>query len=117
MDYEPRRPTTPAAIARGLCPRCRRGRIFTGSLRMNEVCPVCQLRFGREHGYFTGAMYFSYGLAAPIVVAIAVLLTLLRQWLSPQISVYWIFLASGILFLPFAPMVFRYSRIVWIYFD
>jgi uncharacterized protein (DUF983 family) len=117
MEYEPRRRKVLGAILAGLCPRCRRGRIFAGAVRMNEACPHCRLRFGREHGYFTGAMYFSYGIGAPIVIAIAVVLTLLRQWLAPQISVYWIFAGSGVLFLPFAPMVFRYSRIIWIYFD
>jgi uncharacterized protein (DUF983 family) len=41
------------AMLRGLCPRCRQGRIFRGQLAMHEACPVCGLRFGREAGYYT----------------------------------------------------------------
>src|SRR5262245_17317767 len=54
-------------IAAGLCPRCRGGRIFRGRLAMNETCPACGLRFERESGYFTGAMYVSYILALPVI--------------------------------------------------
>ena len=41
------------------CPRCRSGSIFRTSIfrgfpRMNERCPVCNLKFEREQGYFLG---------------------------------------------------------------
>ena len=54
------------------CPRCRSGSIFRTSIfrgfpRMNERCPVCNLKFEREQGYFLGAMYISYGLALGII--------------------------------------------------
>jgi hypothetical protein len=61
------------------CPRCRSGSIFRASIfrgfpRMNERCPVCNLKFEREQGYFLGAMYISYGLAL-------VMITLFHSWL------------------------------------
>ena len=38
---------------------------------MHERCPVCDLKFEREAGYFLGAMYVSYGLALVIIALIA----------------------------------------------
>src|SRR5260370_26087455 len=57
------------AILRQRCPRCRQGRVFRGSLTMNDPCPVCGLIFHREEGYFLGAMYFSYLLSSVLITA------------------------------------------------
>ena len=62
---------------------------------MNYACPECGLVFGREEGYFTGAMIVSYLLAVPLVAL----------------------LIAIVYFLPFVPAVFRYSRVVWMHFD
>ena len=54
------------AIVKARCPRCRRGKIFSGSLYgwnlqiTNENCSHCGMRFEVEPGYFYGAMYVSY---------------------------------------------------------
>ena len=63
------------AILRELCPRCYTGKIFRGPLwrtylAMNERCPVCDLKYEREQGYFLGAMYFSYMLSIPPVLVL-----------------------------------------------
>jgi len=81
---------------------------------MNSACPSCGLRFEREPGYFTGAMYFSYAFAVPIIAAITLILWLgpLRRW-----TVEWSVLAAGVVFIPLVPTVFRWSRIVWIHMD
>src|SRR5438093_7342840 len=62
--------STLQAILRYRCPRCREGAIYLDSfsrgwLAMHQRCPVCNLKFEREQGYFIGAMYVSYGLAIP----------------------------------------------------
>jgi uncharacterized protein (DUF983 family) len=101
------------AVARGRCPRCRTGRIFRAWLAMHPTCPVCRLRFEREPGYFTGAMYVSYMLALPVVAACTGLVLLAAPRLSFEATV----LVAALLFLPFVPAVFRYSRILWIHFD
>lgn len=107
---EPRRL---AAIWKGLCPRCREGKVFAGAVRMNERCPSCHVEFSREPGYFSGAMYFSYALAiAVILVLLAVAAIVL--WGRPLGQ---LLIVAGVLFLPLIPAVFRYSRILWIYFD
>ena len=101
-----------AALLGGRCPRCREGRIFRGQLAMNETCPVCGLRFGREPGYYTGAMDTSYALAAPLFGLLTLLVWLVTRW-----EVEWALAAACLILLLFVPAVFRYSRILWIHFD
>jgi uncharacterized protein (DUF983 family) len=102
------------AMIRGRCPRCRQGKIFCGSFAMNEVCPVCKLRFQRDQGYFLGAMYVSY----PIAVVLILMGLAVGCWLLPDWDMNAVLLLIVIpCYLPFVPAVFRYSRIGWIYFD
>jgi hypothetical protein len=87
--------------------------MFTGSFRMNDPCPVCSLLFQREEGYFLGAMYASYLLALAIQIpAFFVLSCLLPEWDSMLVA-----LLVLVLYLPLVPAVFRYARVLWIYFD
>ena len=102
-----------AAVAAGRCPRCGGARIFRGRLAMHATCPACGLRFEREPGYFTGAMYVSYILALP-VLGICVLAIYL---LAPNLSFWAGVAAAVVLFLPWVPAIFRYSRIIWIHLD
>ena len=78
---------------------------------MNERCPVCDLKFEREEGYFLGAMYISYGLALIFIIGLAGLLWALLHW-SIRKSVI-----SVLLFLPAAPFIALFSRVLWIYWD
>jgi len=80
---------------------------------MHEACPVCGLVFEREPGFFVGAMYVSYALAIPVYLALAgVLRLVLRSWSDTAI------LALALpLFIPFAPLLFRYSRVIWMHLD
>lgn len=95
------------------CPRCREGRIFRSSVRMNDPCPHCGLLFEREPGYFLGAMYFSYALGVVLLVP----LYYLAKWLFPKLDVLVVPLIAFVPFLFFVPLIFRYSRVLWIYFD
>ena len=94
------------------CPRCRRGRLFTGILNMPERCLTCGLIYEREHGYFVGAMGISYGLAVGLVgVLFFGVLAITHGPLE------WVLLVSSIAFLPLAPLCLRYSRALWMYLD
>jgi uncharacterized protein (DUF983 family) len=109
---KPRRSVLRALLGQR-CPRCREGRLFHGTIRMNDPCPVCGLRFEREPGYFLGAMYFSYFLAVGFLVAAYFTVSLLLpSWTSEA----WAALAI-VAFVPFVPIAFRYSRVLWIYYD
>ena len=81
---------------------------------MNQRCPVCQLLFEREPGYFLGAMYISYGMAtACLLVGLGV-----GALLLPEVDLGWIVLMSGAAFAPFcADVVMRaLLRVLWIFF-
>ena len=79
---------------------------------MHRECPVFGLPFEREQGYFIGAMYISYGAAIPVYLALYFLVRhLMHRSVLIDISL------AMVIFLPFVPFVFRYSRILWIYFD
>ena len=117
---DPMRRTTSSAL-RGIvsqcCPRCRSGKIFPRSVflgfpKMSERCPVCDLRFEREPGYFLGAMYISYGIALLLITLIAAFLWALTGWWITKAAIW-----AVVLFLPLAPATTLFSRILWIYLD
>jgi uncharacterized protein (DUF983 family) len=111
------KPSALAGILRQRCPRCRVGRIFRGSIvrgfpKMFERCEVCNLKFEREPGYFLGAMYVSYGLALATIAMIAALLWSGTSW-SIVKDISW----ACVLFLPLAPWLTLFARVLWIYLD
>lgn len=113
----PTRSSTLGAICRQRCPRCRRGGIFLYSIfrgfpKMYPRCSVCDLKFQREEGYFLGAMYISFGLALAIIALIAALLWAITGWWI-TIDVIW----AVALFLPLAPGISLFARVLWIYLD
>jgi hypothetical protein len=63
---------------------------------MQERCPVCDLKFAHEAGYFISAMYISYGIALLTITLIAALLWAVTGWWITK-DVIW----AVILFLPF----------------
>ena len=79
---------------------------------MLECCPNCGLKFEREQGYFLGAMYISYVLALITIVVVALLLWGSTSWSLQKITVWAI-----LLFLPLAPTLTLFSRVLWIYLD
>jgi uncharacterized protein (DUF983 family) len=110
-------PSTLRAILRQLCPRCRQGTIFDYSIfrgfpKMSPRCLVCGLKFQREEGYFLGAMYISFGLALVIIALIAVLLWAMTSWWITK-AVIW----AVVIFLPLAPGISLFARVLWIYLD
>jgi len=109
--------STLGAIFRQRCPRCRQGRIFLHSIfrgfpRMCQRCPICDLKFQREEGYFLGAMYISFGLALVIIALIAALLWAITGWWITK-DVIW----AVVLFLPLAPSISLFARVLWFYLD
>ena len=79
---------------------------------MQERCSNCGLKFEREQGYFLGAMYISYGLALLTIAGFALLL-----WASTSWSLQKIVVCAILLFLPLAPGLALFSRVLWIYLD
>jgi len=101
------------ALIRARCPRCRKGKMFRGSVTMNDPCPVCGLIFQREEGYFLGAMYCSYVISS---VILGVFYFIAAPFL-PDMNGALLMLILMIPFLPLLPAVFRYSRVLWVYVE
>lgn len=96
------------------CPKCLVGKPFSGLITMRQACPVCGHKFEREPGYFVGAMYASYFLAIPVLA----ILTLLIYWLLlPDWELRNVVFVAVPLFLLLVPLVFRYSRVIWMHLD
>ncbi len=109
--------STASAMLHQMCPRCRSARIFRASIvrgfpKMYERCPACNLKFEREEGYFLGAMYIGYGLALVTIVGLGLILWLATSWSLQKVTVWAI-----LLFLPLAPTLTLFSRVLWIYLD
>jgi hypothetical protein len=83
---------------------------------MNDACPFCGYVFGREEGYFTGAMYVSYFIG--LVVVFAIIGILWRFWPTHSLGGVGALLGvAALVYLAFVPVVFRTSRVVWLHLD
>lgn len=86
--------------------------IFRGFPKMCPRCSICNLKFQREEGYFLGAMYISFALALAIIALIAALLWVITGWWITK-DVTW----AVVLFVPLAPTISLFARVLWIYLD
>jgi uncharacterized protein (DUF983 family) len=100
-------------MLRQRCPRCWKGKMFSGSVTMNDPCPVCGMLFQREEGYFLGAMYFSFLLSTVLMGSFYFTATLL----FPRVDNVFLAFGAMALYLPLVPAVFRYSRVLWVWAD
>lgn len=99
------------------CPRCKEGNVFVHGAfhlryyRTHTKCPVCGLIFEREPSFFTGAMYISYFMnVALVLTGLAISQLFLKD------SPLWISFALFVpIYLPFIPLIFRYSRLLLLY--
>ncbi len=106
------------AILEAKCPKCREGDMFEFPLshlrkfsRMHTHCPVCDLRFEVEPGFFIGAMYISYAMSLVIFFTVSVVIYVLFN--NPEFYFYMIGIPSTVLIL--LPFMFRYSRVLFLY--
>jgi uncharacterized protein (DUF983 family) len=102
------------AVLRQRCPRCLQGHVYHGLVAMHETCPNCGYQFGREPGYFTGAMFASYTLAVPILFVIFVVLW---HFFAGMWPLTFNLLVTFVVFLPWVPIIFLYSRVIWMHVD
>jgi uncharacterized protein (DUF983 family) len=98
------------------CPRCLSGPVFRRLFSMNSACPMCAYDFEREEGYFTGAMYISYTLA--LILLFAMFAIAVPFWHNYSMGGVWtLFAILTPPFLVMVPLIFRYSRVVWLHLD
>ncbi len=101
------------------CPRCRLGPLFKYSAldlrrfdEMYDDCVACGQYYEPEVGFYWGAMYISYGFSTVVVFFTGVLLYYLAN--DPPVWVY--VTAVAVVALAFTPLLFRYARVVMLYF-
>ena len=94
------------------CPYCGGSGIFKGWFGLRDVCPTCGVPFGREEGYFLGAMAVNLLVAEGLAVAVVVLLMIFTDLSLLPLEVVGVGLAVGL------PIVFfPYSRMLWMAID
>lgn len=78
---------------------------------MSRNCPHCGINFEREHGYYLNSMFVAYALGFLILVPSAIILalrevsvTFFTSFISVETIVIW-------------PIVFRFSRVLWLHID
>lgn len=100
------------SLARPTCPQCHRGPVFRGFIKVHDRCPQCGLKIVREPGYFLVAMYFSYAMSVPLFA-----LLLFTMWRITRWPLEKLLIGTQLAFLPFVPLIIRYSRAAWIRVD
>ena len=93
------------------CPHCLQGPVFLSWLGMYEQCPVCGIRYEREEGYFMMSIFIGYILGT----AAAILPILLMLWLKASLITHIAVVSALIIVL--SPLIFRYSRVIWLHVD
>ncbi|MDD5150059.1 MAG: DUF983 domain-containing protein [Flavobacterium sp.] len=105
------------SILTGSCPRCQNESMyldknplhFSNTLKMNEKCNHCGLKYQIEPSFFYGAMYVSYGLNVAISVATFVISNLILGFNLK--TTFIAIIASNVVLFPF---VLRWSRNLYI---
>lgn len=93
------------------CPRCQEGRVFRRLILMRERCPSCDLLFAREPGYFAGAMILSYVVGGALAFPLFFVLAANQADFAVTVG------APAALLVLLAPLLVRFSRLAWLWFD
>ncbi|MDR6563405.1 MULTISPECIES: DUF983 domain-containing protein [unclassified Arcicella] len=106
------------AIIEAKCPQCREGKMFMYPFwqinkfdKMHDNCPVCNLRFEVEPGFWYGAMFISYGINVGFLALLGVAIFFIFN--DPPILYY--IIPITVLSLAAVPFNFRASRSIFIH--
>lgn len=93
------------------CPKCSKGKMFFGILKMHSHCPDCGFKFERQEGYFTSAIFIGNFLYALVVAPTLMIMT------AVDAPVWKIATVLGSFSLIAIPVIFRYARAIWLHVD
>lgn len=105
-------------LLKNKCPQCRQGDIFKKPFKPSnpnevlEYCPVCNMKYEPEPGYFYGAMFISYIWTSFVCLAITALFMLVLKWSMMQ-SIIGLLVVVAISYI----WVLRISRVMYLYLD
>lgn len=100
-----------AAMVSQKCPKCEKGKMFNGVLKMHTTCTRCGFKFEREDGYFTSAIVIANFLYAFLVAPTILIMT------AQDIPAWQIAALLGMVTLIAIPIILRFSRAAWLHFD
>src|SRR5579863_4757769 len=95
------------------CPRCGKGKLFRRWLTMYERCPVCQLVYEREEGFYTGAWALNLVISELLVAAFTIVVAIWAA-MHPGTALIPIVVVGALLAILVPLVFFRHSRSVWI---
>jgi len=78
--------------------------------KMNDRCPECNYKFERETGFFIGAMFVSYAIAATQMITSLVLF-----WYFIDLSPLSVFTIIAVIAFLSSTINFKLSRSIWVY--
>jgi uncharacterized protein (DUF983 family) len=102
-------------LVRGLklkCPACGEGALYKSVFKMHERCPSCGLVYGREQGYFVGAIYINV-MATEALILLVYLVSIFTASISDSVLFPLLIVMAVALPLIF----FRFSRGLWMSID
>ncbi len=104
------------------CPQCRTGNMFINStyskgfMLMHTNCPVCNLKYEKETGFWWGTGYVSYALTVAVSVSTFVAWNvLIGMSVQDNRPFYWLGTNTLILII-MLPYLMRLSRTLWLTF-
>ncbi len=80
---------------------------------MNERCPVCQMVFEREEGFYTGAWALNL-IISELLVAIFTVVVAIWAAMNHSVSIVVLVIVGVLLAIILPLLFFRHSRSVWI---
>jgi hypothetical protein len=106
-----------SAFVHAKCPHCHHGDMFVNKNpyalgQMSEMhlkCPVCNISFFPETGFYWGSMYMSYVLTVMFSAVNVVLIGLISGW-----NMYALIVGNAVMLIIAFPIFFRYSRVLWL---
>ncbi|HEX8920131.1 MAG TPA: DUF983 domain-containing protein [Pyrinomonadaceae bacterium] len=102
-------------LVRGLklrCPACGRGSLYQSAFKMHERCTFCGLTYGREQGYFVGAIYINV-MATEALILLVYLVSIFTGMIGDRI-IFPLLIGMAITL----PLIFfRFSRSLWLSID
>ena len=93
------------------CPVCLQGPVFRSLLEMHKSCPHCGVTYEREHGYFLNSMFIAYTVGFLVLIPSAFYLF----WLDASIAFFSVAIIVETIVI--WPLIFRYSRVLWMHLD
>jgi uncharacterized protein (DUF983 family) len=105
----------PVILARSLrlrCPRCGKGAFLKHGVTTHVACEVCSLRFEREEGYWTGAIYVNLITTQFLIVG-----TLFLLMFGTDLTLWWQIGILATLAVVFPTLFYPFSKSIWLGMD